>query len=146
MYTSALSAPLWHVWMLTELEWNWKYLFFILYFLSLSTSLPLHLPLALSRSLSFSLSIPLYLSPPPSLYLPLYLSTSLYRPLLEPRPQTDRCGRLRLDTVDDLFNILQLRKRRRERKIAVPRKEPEPEILVRHFLCSVYDLPSSMSP
>uniref|UniRef100_A0A672FS91 Ankyrin repeat domain-containing protein 1 n=1 Tax=Salarias fasciatus TaxID=181472 RepID=A0A672FS91_SALFA len=42
--------------------------------------------------------------------------------------QTDRSGRLKLETVDDLFNILQLRKRRRERKAPVhKKKEPEPE-------------------
>ncbi|XP_061645048.1 ankyrin repeat domain-containing protein 1-like isoform X3 [Phyllopteryx taeniolatus] len=34
----------------------------------------------------------------------------------------DKCGRLRLETVDDLFNILQLRKRRRERKAPVSKK------------------------
>ncbi|CAL1577195.1 unnamed protein product [Knipowitschia caucasica] len=38
---------------------------------------------------------------------------------------TDESGRLRLETVDDLFNILQLRKRRRERK-APSRKKPQP--------------------
>ncbi|XP_020774168.1 ankyrin repeat domain-containing protein 1 [Boleophthalmus pectinirostris] len=38
---------------------------------------------------------------------------------------TDKTGRLRLDTVDDLFNILQLRKRRRERK-APTKKRPQP--------------------
>ncbi|CAN9500171.1 unnamed protein product [Ophioblennius macclurei] len=41
---------------------------------------------------------------------------------------TDKSGRLKLETVDDLFNILQLRKRRRERKNPTHRKkEPEPE-------------------
>uniref|UniRef100_A0A3Q2EGC9 Ankyrin repeat domain-containing protein 1 n=1 Tax=Cyprinodon variegatus TaxID=28743 RepID=A0A3Q2EGC9_CYPVA len=41
---------------------------------------------------------------------------------------TDRSGRLKLETVDDLFNILQLRKRRKERKSSVCKKtEPEPE-------------------
>ncbi|XP_012711708.2 ankyrin repeat domain-containing protein 1 [Fundulus heteroclitus] len=41
---------------------------------------------------------------------------------------TDKCGRLKLETVDDLFNILQLRKRRKERKSSVYKKaEPEPE-------------------
>ncbi|XP_043992944.1 ankyrin repeat domain-containing protein 1 isoform X2 [Gambusia affinis] len=41
---------------------------------------------------------------------------------------TDRSGRLKLETVDDLFNILQLRKRRKERKSSVFKKtEPEPE-------------------
>ncbi|CAB1454376.1 unnamed protein product [Pleuronectes platessa] len=41
---------------------------------------------------------------------------------------TDRSGRLKLETVDDLFNILQLRKRRRERKSPVhKRQQPEPE-------------------
>ncbi|KAJ3610520.1 hypothetical protein NHX12_022612 [Muraenolepis orangiensis] len=34
-----------------------------------------------------------------------------------------------LNTVDDLFNILQLRKRRRARKTPVLRKQPEPEII-----------------
>ncbi|KAJ7984965.1 hypothetical protein DPEC_G00360210 [Dallia pectoralis] len=41
---------------------------------------------------------------------------------------TDKSGRLMLETVDDLFNILQLRKRRRERKV-LSKKEPEPEII-----------------
>ncbi|CDQ73320.1 unnamed protein product [Oncorhynchus mykiss] len=41
---------------------------------------------------------------------------------------TDKSGRLKLETVDDLFNILKLRKRRRERKVQ-NRKEPEPEII-----------------
>ncbi|XP_039995702.1 ankyrin repeat domain-containing protein 1 [Xiphias gladius] len=41
---------------------------------------------------------------------------------------TDKSGRLKLETVDDLFNILQLRKRRRERKTPVHKKQqPEPE-------------------
>ncbi|KAM8739593.1 ankyrin repeat domain-containing protein 1-like [Acanthopagrus schlegelii] len=41
---------------------------------------------------------------------------------------TDRSGRLKLETVDDLFNILQLRKRRQERKAPVhKKKQPEPE-------------------
>ncbi|KAM6915909.1 uncharacterized protein ankrd1a [Xenentodon cancila] len=40
----------------------------------------------------------------------------------------DKSGRLKLETVDDLFNILQLRKRRRERKAPIhKKKEPEPE-------------------
>ncbi|XP_033835727.1 ankyrin repeat domain-containing protein 1-like [Periophthalmus magnuspinnatus] len=43
---------------------------------------------------------------------------------------TDKTGRLRLDTVDDLFNILQLRKRRRERKAPTKKKpQPAPETL-----------------
>lgn len=44
---------------------------------------------------------------------------------------TDRSGRLKLETVDDLFNILQLRKRRRERKVPLRKKraEPQPETL-----------------
>ncbi|XP_054456664.1 ankyrin repeat domain-containing protein 1-like [Anoplopoma fimbria] len=42
---------------------------------------------------------------------------------------TDRSGRLKLETVDDLFNILQLRKRRRERKTPAHKKQPEPEIV-----------------
>lgn len=41
---------------------------------------------------------------------------------------TDKAGRLKLETVEDLFNILKLRKRRRERK-APGNKEPEPEII-----------------
>ncbi|XP_042358438.1 ankyrin repeat domain-containing protein 1-like [Plectropomus leopardus] len=41
---------------------------------------------------------------------------------------TDKSGRLKLETVDDLFNILQLRKKRRERKTPVHKKQqPEPE-------------------
>uniref|UniRef100_A0A8C4HU22 Ankyrin repeat domain 1 n=1 Tax=Dicentrarchus labrax TaxID=13489 RepID=A0A8C4HU22_DICLA len=41
---------------------------------------------------------------------------------------TDNSGRLKLETVDDLFNILQLRKRRRERKIPIHKKQqPQPE-------------------
>ncbi|KAL7383415.1 hypothetical protein ABVT39_010242 [Epinephelus coioides] len=43
---------------------------------------------------------------------------------------TDKSGRLKLETVDDLFNILQLRKRRRERKAPVHKKQqPEPELV-----------------
>ncbi|XP_035518950.1 ankyrin repeat domain-containing protein 1 [Morone saxatilis] len=43
---------------------------------------------------------------------------------------TDNSGRLKLETVDDLFNILQLRKRRRERKSPIHKKQqPEPEIV-----------------
>ncbi|KAM3606348.1 uncharacterized protein V6R79_014802 [Siganus canaliculatus] len=43
---------------------------------------------------------------------------------------TDKSGRLKLDTVDDLFNILQLRKRRRERKAPIIKKhQPLPETL-----------------
>ncbi|XP_055791044.1 ankyrin repeat domain-containing protein 1-like [Salvelinus fontinalis] len=41
---------------------------------------------------------------------------------------TDKSGRVKLETVDDLFNILKLRKRRRERKVQ-NKKEPEPEII-----------------
>lgn len=41
----------------------------------------------------------------------------------------DRSGQLKLETVEDLFNILQLRKRRKERKIQMPKKQPEPDIL-----------------
>ncbi|KAI3363512.1 hypothetical protein L3Q82_012110, partial [Scortum barcoo] len=41
---------------------------------------------------------------------------------------TDKCGRLKLETVDDLFNILQLKKKRRERKAPIHKKQqPEPE-------------------
>ncbi|XP_054654608.1 ankyrin repeat domain-containing protein 1-like [Dunckerocampus dactyliophorus] len=42
----------------------------------------------------------------------------------------DKCGRLRLETVDDLFNILQLRKRRRERKAPVHKKKRQPDVEV----------------
>ncbi|XP_042288686.1 ankyrin repeat domain-containing protein 1-like [Thunnus maccoyii] len=43
---------------------------------------------------------------------------------------TDKSGKLKLETVDDLFNILQLRKRRRERKTPIRKKrEPEPEFV-----------------
>ncbi|XP_077438318.1 uncharacterized protein LOC144061609 [Vanacampus margaritifer] len=35
----------------------------------------------------------------------------------------DKCGRLQLETVDDLFNILQLRKRRRQRKTPAYKKK-----------------------
>ncbi|XP_060896356.1 ankyrin repeat domain-containing protein 1-like [Labrus mixtus] len=40
---------------------------------------------------------------------------------------TDKSGRLKLETVDDLFNILQLKKRRRERKVPVHKKRQQPE-------------------
>ncbi|XP_012685294.1 ankyrin repeat domain-containing protein 1 [Clupea harengus] len=43
--------------------------------------------------------------------------------------KTDLSGHLKLETVDDLFNIMQLKKRRRERKLIVHKKEPEPEVL-----------------
>lgn len=52
--------------------------------------------------------------------------------LLSPPHQMDKSGRLKLETVDDLFNILQLRKRRRDRKTPVHKKQqPEPEAMVR---------------
>ncbi|XP_066502892.1 ankyrin repeat domain-containing protein 1 [Hoplias malabaricus] len=41
----------------------------------------------------------------------------------------DRLGHLKLESVDDLFGILQLKKRRKERRILAQKKEPEPEIL-----------------
>ncbi|XP_056148298.1 ankyrin repeat domain-containing protein 1 [Lampris incognitus] len=41
----------------------------------------------------------------------------------------DKSGRLKLETVDDLFNILQLKKRRRERKAPAHKKQPEPEVI-----------------
>ncbi|XP_020516325.2 ankyrin repeat domain-containing protein 1-like [Labrus bergylta] len=41
---------------------------------------------------------------------------------------TDKSGRLKLETVDDLFNILQLKKRRRERKVPVHKKRQQPEL------------------
>ncbi|CAB1313217.1 unnamed protein product [Coregonus sp. 'balchen'] len=41
---------------------------------------------------------------------------------------TDKSGRVKIETVDDLFNILKLRKRRRERKVQ-NKKVPEPEII-----------------
>lgn len=54
-------------------------------------------------------------------------SLKLYGPC-----QTDKSGRLRLETVDDLFNIMQLKKRRRERKAPINKKpQPVPETLVR---------------
>ncbi|KAF3707892.1 Ankyrin repeat domain-containing protein 1 [Channa argus] len=39
----------------------------------------------------------------------------------------DKSGRLKLETVDDLFNILQLRKRRREKKVPIYKKQ-QPEL------------------
>lgn len=45
--------------------------------------------------------------------------------------QMDKSGRLKLETVDDLFNILQLRKKRRQKKSPIHKKEAEPEALVR---------------
>lgn len=44
--------------------------------------------------------------------------------------QMDKSGRLKLETVDDLFNILQLRKRRRQKKPPINKKEAESEALV----------------
>ncbi|XP_063048247.1 ankyrin repeat domain-containing protein 1 [Engraulis encrasicolus] len=41
----------------------------------------------------------------------------------------DISGHLKLETVDDLYNILQLRKRRRQRKPITHKKEPEPEVV-----------------
>ncbi|XP_050989424.1 ankyrin repeat domain-containing protein 1 [Labeo rohita] len=41
----------------------------------------------------------------------------------------DRSGQLKLETVEDLYNILQLRKRRKERKTQMTKKQPEPDIL-----------------
>ncbi|KAF7221265.1 ankyrin repeat domain-containing protein 1 [Nothobranchius furzeri] len=52
---------------------------------------------------------------------------------------TDENGRLKLETVDDLFNILQLKKRRRERKVPLQMiKEPElvPEIVDKQLFLS----------
>ncbi|KAG9268373.1 ankyrin repeat domain-containing protein 1-like isoform X1 [Astyanax mexicanus] len=46
-----------------------------------------------------------------------------------PTLNIDRLGHLKLETVDDLFGILQLKKRRKERKILAQKKEAEPEIL-----------------
>ncbi|XP_021328823.2 uncharacterized protein ankrd1a [Danio rerio] len=48
---------------------------------------------------------------------------------LKPKLNVDRSGHLKLETVEDLFNILELRKRRKERKIQMLKKEPEPDIL-----------------
>ncbi|KAM6956580.1 uncharacterized protein FYW47_012528 [Aplochiton taeniatus] len=42
---------------------------------------------------------------------------------------TDKAGRLKLETVDDLYNILKLKKRRRERKSPIIKKEPEAEVI-----------------
>ncbi|XP_036396143.1 ankyrin repeat domain-containing protein 1b isoform X1 [Megalops cyprinoides] len=39
---------------------------------------------------------------------------------------TDRAGRLKLETVDDLYNILQLKKRKRVKRVAAKKPEPEP--------------------
>ncbi|XP_026137181.1 ankyrin repeat domain-containing protein 1-like [Carassius auratus] len=41
----------------------------------------------------------------------------------------DQSGQLKLETVEDLFNILRLRKRRKERKIQASKKQPESDIL-----------------
>uniref|UniRef100_A0A674PRY9 Ankyrin repeat domain-containing protein 1 n=1 Tax=Takifugu rubripes TaxID=31033 RepID=A0A674PRY9_TAKRU len=41
----------------------------------------------------------------------------------------DISGRLKLETVDDLFIILQLKKRRREKKTPIHKKQPEPKAL-----------------
>ncbi|GAA6086313.1 ankyrin repeat domain-containing protein 1 isoform X1, partial [Tachysurus ichikawai] len=41
----------------------------------------------------------------------------------------DVSGHLKLETIDDLYNILQLKQRRRERKRQIHQKQPEPEIL-----------------
>ncbi|KAK3538188.1 hypothetical protein QTP70_032941 [Hemibagrus guttatus] len=49
--------------------------------------------------------------------------------LSEFRDNVDVSGHLKLETVDDLYNILQLRERRRERKRQIHQKQPEPEIL-----------------
>ncbi|XP_072546640.1 uncharacterized protein ankrd1a [Salminus brasiliensis] len=46
-----------------------------------------------------------------------------------PTLNIDRLGHLKLETVDDLFGILQLKKRRKERKIHAHKKESKPEIL-----------------
>lgn len=55
--------------------------------------------------------------------------------------QMDRSGRLKLETVDDLFNILQLRKKRRQRKTPIHKKhEPEPEAVVRSPFFTFYSL------
>uniref|UniRef100_W5UDM1 Ankyrin repeat domain-containing protein 1 n=1 Tax=Ictalurus punctatus TaxID=7998 RepID=W5UDM1_ICTPU len=41
----------------------------------------------------------------------------------------DVSGHLKLETVDDLYNILQFRQKRKERKRQIHQKQPEPEIL-----------------
>ncbi|XP_062375643.1 ankyrin repeat domain-containing protein 1 [Sardina pilchardus] len=41
----------------------------------------------------------------------------------------DISGHLKLETVDDLYNIIELKKRRKQRKPIVHKKQPEPEIL-----------------
>ncbi|XP_028845688.1 ankyrin repeat domain-containing protein 1 [Denticeps clupeoides] len=43
--------------------------------------------------------------------------------------KTDKMGHLKLETVDDLNNIIRLRTRRRERKAAALKKETKPEVL-----------------
>ncbi|KAJ8361503.1 hypothetical protein SKAU_G00180280 [Synaphobranchus kaupii] len=40
---------------------------------------------------------------------------------------TDKAGRLKLETVEDLHNILKLKRRRKARKVRVHKPEPEPE-------------------
>ncbi|KAG5831453.1 ankyrin repeat domain-containing protein 1 [Anguilla anguilla] len=41
--------------------------------------------------------------------------------------KTDRAGRLKLETVEDLHNILKLKKRRRAKRVPVKKAEPKPE-------------------
>lgn len=45
--------------------------------------------------------------------------------------QLDKAGRLKLETVDDLFNILQLKKRKRVRRLPVKQSGPIPVFVVR---------------
>ncbi|KAJ8418241.1 hypothetical protein AAFF_G00139500 [Aldrovandia affinis] len=42
---------------------------------------------------------------------------------------TDKAGRLKIETVQDLHNILKLKKRRREKRQVVHKKEPKPEVV-----------------
>ncbi|KAJ8365672.1 hypothetical protein SKAU_G00145030 [Synaphobranchus kaupii] len=58
------------------------------------------------------------------------LPTSTCDPEVTPRPlNVDIAGRLKLETVDDLYNILQLRKRKRARRVPVQKTAPVPEFL-----------------
>lgn len=52
--------------------------------------------------------------------------------------QIDIAGHLKLETVDDLYNIIELKKRRRQRKPIVHKKEIEPEVLVRDMREHLY--------
>ncbi|XP_061087393.1 ankyrin repeat domain-containing protein 1-like [Conger conger] len=58
------------------------------------------------------------------------LSTTICDCEVTPRAlNVDKAGRLKLETVDDLYNILQLRKRKRVRKVPVQQTVPIPVIV-----------------